>query len=169
MKKSLILAILLFSGFSFAADKPNIVYIMCDDLGYGQLGCYGQKMIKTPRLDKMSTEGLLLTDYYSGTSVCAPSRCALMTGRHVGHTYIRGNKEYPTGQEPIPDATITVAEKMKDAGYATALIGKWGLGYPGSEGEPNKQGFDFFFGYNDQKHAHNHFPHLSSKMKKRSL
>jgi len=150
-----------------AADKPNIIYIMCDDMGYGQLGCYGQTMIKTPRIDRMSKEGLLLTDYYSGTAVCAPSRCALMTGRHVGHTYIRGNKEYPTGQEPIPDETITVAEKMKEAGYATALIGKWGLGYPGSEGEPNKQGFDFFYGYNDQKHAHNHFPSFILKNSER--
>lgn len=157
MKYFLTISLFFFTSL-FAVDKPNIIFIMCDDMGYGQLGCYGQKMIKTPRLDKMSTEGLLLTDYYSGTAVCAPSRCSLMTGRHVGHTYIRGNKEYPTGQEPIPDATITVAEKMKEAGYATALIGKWGLGYPGSEGEPNKQGFDFFFGYNDQKHAHNHFP-----------
>jgi arylsulfatase A len=150
-----------------AANKPNIIYIMCDDMGYGQLGCYGQKIIKTPRLDRMAKEGLRLTDYYSGTSVCAPSRCSLMTGRHVGHTYIRGNKEYSTGQEPIPDATVTVAEKMKEAGYATALIGKWGLGYPGSEGEPNKQGFDFFFGYNDQKHAHNHFPSFVLKNEER--
>jgi len=137
-------------------SKPNIIYIMCDDMGYGQLGCYGQPRIKTPRIDRMAKEGLLLTDYYAGTSVCAPSRCALMTGRHVGHTYIRGNKEYSDGQEPIPDETITVAEKMKEAGYATAVIGKWGLGYPGSEGEPNKQGFDLFYGYNDQKHAHHH-------------
>jgi arylsulfatase A len=158
MKKCACVLVLLICSAVYGANKPNIVYIMCDDLGYGQVGCYGQEKIKTPRLDRMSTEGLLLTDYYSGTSVCAPSRCALMTGRHVGHTYIRGNKEYPTGQEPIPDATITVAEKLKEAGYATALIGKWGLGYPGSEGEPNKQGFDYFFGYNDQKHAHNHFP-----------
>lgn len=157
----------LFSLYLNASEKPNIVYIMCDDMGYGQLGCYGQKMIKTPRIDSMAQEGLLLSDYYSGTAVCAPSRCSLMTGRHVGHTYIRGNKEYPTGQEPIPDATITVAEKMKKAGYATALIGKWGLGYPGSEGEPNKQGFDFFYGYNDQKHAHNHFPSFILKNEER--
>ncbi|EDM29063.1 N-acetylgalactosamine 6-sulfate sulfatase (GALNS) [Lentisphaera araneosa HTCC2155] len=156
MKYISVFVFLMFAANS--ADKPNIIFIMCDDMGYGQLGSYGQKMIKTPRLDQMAKEGLRLTDYYAGTAVCAPSRCSLMTGQHVGHTYIRGNKEYPTGQEPIPAETITVAEKMKEAGYATALIGKWGLGYPGSEGEPNKQGFDYFFGYNDQKHAHNHFP-----------
>jgi len=158
MKKLFTIFLLMGVALCAADKKPNIVYIMCDDLGYGQVGAYGQTMIKTPRLDKMAAEGLKLSDYYSGTSVCAPSRCALMTGKHVGHCYIRGNKEYPTGQEPIPAATITVAEKMKEAGYSTALIGKWGLGYPGSEGEPNKQGFDYFFGYNDQKHAHNHFP-----------
>ena len=144
-------------------SKPNIIYIMADDLGYGQVGCYGQKMILTPRLDQMAKEGLRLTDYYAGTAVCAPSRCALMTGRHVGHTYIRGNKEiqkndqHEGGQEPIPASTITVAEKFKEAGYATGLVGKWGLGYPGSEGDPLKQGFDFFAGYNCQRRAHHHF------------
>jgi arylsulfatase A-like enzyme len=145
-------------------EKPNVIFIMCDDMGYGQLGCYGQKMIQTPRLDQMAQEGLRLTDYYSGTSVCAPSRCSLMTGMHVGHTYIRGNYEImrsvenESGQLPIPDETITVAEKMKEAGYATALIGKWGLGYPMSEGDPLNQGFDFFAGYNCQRHAHSHYP-----------
>jgi arylsulfatase A len=145
-------------------EKPNIIFIMCDDLGYGQVGCYGQKMIQTPRIDRMAEEGLLLTDYYSGTAVCAPSRCALMTGQHVGHTYIRGNHEikktaeHASGQLPIPAETITVAEKMKEAGYATALVGKWGLGYPTSEGDPLNQGFDFFAGYNCQRHAHSHYP-----------
>jgi arylsulfatase A-like enzyme len=145
-------------------SAPNIIFIMCDDLGYGQLGCYGQQQIQTPRIDQMAKEGLLLTDYYSGTSVCAPSRCALMTGQHVGHTYIRGNKEikktakHESGQLPIPAATITVAEKLKEAGYATALVGKWGLGYPASEGDPMEQGFDFFAGYNCQRRAHDHFP-----------
>ncbi|TWU34096.1 Arylsulfatase precursor [Novipirellula aureliae] len=154
-----------FSGL-YAAEpsKPNIIFIMCDDLGYGQIGAYGQKMIQTPRIDQMAQEGLLLTDYYSGTSVCAPSRAALMTGHHVGHTFIRGNHEIRSeipqenGQLPIPDATITVAEKMKEAGYVTALVGKWGLGFPGSEGDPMKQGFDFFAGYNCQRHAHNYYP-----------
>ena len=132
--------------------KPNIIFIMCDDMGYGQLGCYGQKKIKTPRIDQMAREGLRLTDYYAGTAVCAPSRCSLMTGQHVGRTFIRGNYEIMKGQHnesgqlPIPDETITVAEKMKEAGYKTALIGKWGLGYPHSEGDPLKQGFDFCAG-----------------------
>ena len=145
-------------------EKPNIIFIMCDDMGYGQLGCYGQKKIKTPRIDQMAREGLRLTDYYAGTAVCAPSRCSLMTGQHVGRTFIRGNYEIMKGQHnesgqlPIPDETITVAEKMKEAGYKTALIGKWGLGYPHSEGDPLKQGFDFFAGYNCQRHAHSHYP-----------
>ena len=110
-------------------DKPNIIFIMADDLGYGQIGAYGQSEIKTPRIDQMAMEGLLLTDYYAGTSVCAPSRCALMTGMHVGHTFIRGNYEikatsdHASGQLPIPDETITVAEKLKEADYRTACIG----------------------------------------------
>ncbi|WP_372808796.1 sulfatase-like hydrolase/transferase [Pontiella sp.] len=155
-------------GFGAVASaepvKPNIIFIMCDDLGYGQIGAYGQKMIQTPRIDRMAKEGLLLTDYYSGTAVCAPSRCALMTGQHVGHTYIRGNHEIKSanpqenGQLPIPAETITVAEKMREAGYATGLVGKWGLGYPASEGDPLKQGFDFFAGYNCQRHAHQYYP-----------
>jgi arylsulfatase A-like enzyme len=144
--------------------KPNIIFIMCDDMGYGQLGCYGQQKIKTPRIDQMAKEGLRLTDYYAGTAVCAPSRCSLMTGQHVGRTFIRGNYEImkgehnESGQLPIPDETVTVAEKMQEAGYKTALIGKWGLGYPHSEGDPLKQGFDFFAGYNCQRHAHSHYP-----------
>ena len=163
----LTLGAMLILGKSHAAEesvKPNIVFIMADDMGYGQLGCYGQTMIQTPRIDQMAVEGLLLTDYYAGTAVCAPSRNALMSGQHVGHTFIRGNHEIKTpnpqrkGQLPIPDSTITVAEKMKEAGYATALVGKWGLGFPGSEGDPMNQGFDFFAGYNCQRLAHNHFP-----------
>jgi arylsulfatase A-like enzyme len=154
-----------FGGVASAGpEKPNIIFIMCDDLGYGQIGAYGQKMIQTPRIDQMAQEGLLLTDYYSGTAVCAPSRCALMTGLHVGHTYIRGNHEiqktaeHESGQLPIPAETITVAEKMKEAGYATGLVGKWGLGYPASEGDPLDQGFDFFAGYNCQRRAHHYYP-----------
>lgn len=136
----------------------NIIYIMCDDLGYGQLGCYGQKMIKTPYLDQMAQQGLRFTDHYAGTAVCAPSRCSLMTGKHVGHAYIRGNMELrPTGQKPIPASEVTVAERLKEAGYATACIGKWGLGPVGSSGDPNQQGFDYFFGFNCQKRAHHHF------------
>ena len=145
-------------------DKPNIIFIMADDLGYGQIGAYGQSEIKTPCIDQMAKEGLLLTDYYAGTAVCAPSRCALMTGMHVGHTFIRGNYEikatsdHASGQLPIPDETITVAEKLKEADYKTACIGKWGLGYPLSEGDPINQGFDYFYGYNCQRHAHNYYP-----------
>ncbi len=139
--------------------KPNIIYIMCDDLGYGQVGCYGQKMIQTPMIDRMAKEGLKFTDHYSGTAVCAPSRCSLMTGKHIGHAYIRGNmglKNTP-GQQPIPTSETTVAERLKEAGYATAAIGKWGLGPVGSEGDPNNQGFDLFYGFNCQKRAHHHF------------
>jgi len=157
------LAAAAVAGFA-QAEKPNIIFIMCDDLGYGQIGAYGQTMIQTPRIDQMAKEGLRLTDYYAGSSVCAPSRCSLMTGQHVGRTYIRGNheirktNEHEAGQLPIPAATITVAKKMKEAGYATGVVGKWGLGYPGSEGDPLKQGFDFFAGYNCQRHAHDYYP-----------
>ena len=141
------------------SNKPNIIYILADDLGYGDLGCYGQKRIKTPNIDKMAKEGMLFTDHYAGCTVCAPSRCSLMTGVHTGHTYIRGNSNYSeTSQLPIPDSTKTVAEYLKGAGYRTGLIGKWGLGGPGTSGLPTKQGFDYFFGYLDQRHAHNYYP-----------
>ncbi len=141
------------------ARKPNVIFVMADDLGYGDLGCYGQKVIQTPNLDKMAAEGMRFTDMYAGSTVCAPSRCCLMTGKHTGHAYVRGNKEVkPMGQWPLPADTVTVASLMKDAGYKTALIGKWGLGGPGSEGIPNKQGFDYFFGYLCQRHAHNYYP-----------
>jgi len=142
-----------------AKRKPNIIYILADDLGYGDLGCYGQSMIRTPNIDRLAAEGMRFTDHYAGSTVCAPSRCCLMTGLHTGHAYIRGNKSTPpSGQEPIPDDTVTVAELLKQAGYATGLIGKWGLGGPGSVGEPNRQGFDYFFGYLCQGHAHNYYP-----------
>jgi len=142
-----------------AAPKPNIIFILADDLGYGDLGCYGQKEIQTPHIDQMAVEGMRFTDHYAGSTVCAPSRCCLMTGFHTGHAYVRGNREVkPMGQVPIPDATKTVAEYLKDVGYYTALIGKWGLGGPGSEGHPNRQGFDYFYGYLCQRHAHNYYP-----------
>lgn len=138
---------------------PNILLIVADDLGYGDLGSYGQQRIQTPRLDQLASEGLRFTDFYAGSTVCAPSRSALMTGLHTGRTPIRGNKEVkPMGQHPIGDEVVTVAEVLKDAGYRTGLIGKWGLGGPGSEGEPNRQGFDYFFGYLGQRHAHNYYP-----------
>ena len=138
---------------------PNIIYILVDDLGYGDLGCYGQKRIKTPSLDKMANEGMRFTQHYSGSTVCAPSRCCLMTGYHTGHALVRGNKELvPSGQMALPPETVTVPKLMKKAGYKTALIGKWGLGGPDSTGIPNKQGFDYFYGYLCQRHAHNYYP-----------
>ncbi len=139
--------------------KPNIIFILADDLGYGDLGCYGQETIQTPNLDRMAAEGMIFTDFYAGTCVCAPSRCCLMTGLHTGHAYIRGNSEVkPMGQLPLPAETVTVPRLLKPAGYTTALIGKWGLGGPGSTGTPNHQGFDYFFGYLCQRHAHNYYP-----------
>ncbi len=142
-----------------AERPPNIIFILADDLGYAELGCYGQKKIRTPNLDRLAAEGMRFTQCYSGNAVCAPSRCVLMTGKHAGHAVVRNNLSVkPEGQHPIPDATVTVAELLKAKGYATAAIGKWGLGPPGSEGDPNKQGFDLFFGYNCQAHAHNHYP-----------
>ena len=141
------------------AAPPNVVLIVADDLGYGDLGSYGQKEIQTPRLDALAAEGMRFTDFYAGSTVCAPSRSALMTGLHTGHTPIRGNKEVqPYGQHPLPDATVTIAEALKAKGYRTGLIGKWGLGAPDTEGVPRKQGFDYFFGYLGQRHAHNYYP-----------
>ena len=140
-------------------ERPNIIFILADDLGYGDLGCYGQQTIQTPNLDRMAVEGMIFTDHYAGTCVCAPSRCSLMTGLHTGHTYIRGNSEVqPMGQLPLPAETVTLPKLLKQAGYTTGLIGKWGLGGPGSTGIPNKQGFDYFFGYLCQRHAHNYYP-----------
>jgi len=147
------------NGAEANVSKPNIVYILADDLGYGDLSCYGQTHFQTPNIDKMAAEGMLFTQHYAGTSVCAPSRCSLMTGKHTGHTFIRGNKEWnPEGQWPIPDSTFTLAEMLKNAGYVTGAFGKWGLGFIETEGDPNKQGFDEFYGYNCQRLAHNYFP-----------
>lgn len=150
----------LVSSACFSQEKPNIIFIMADDMGYGDIEPFGQQLIKTPNLDRMSREGMKLTNHYAGTSVCAPSRCVLMTGLHTGHAEIRGNMQNKdaAGQLPISDATITVAELLKTAGYATGMIGKWGLGDIGTAGDPTKQGFDFFYGYTDQVLAHNHFP-----------
>jgi arylsulfatase A-like enzyme len=146
-------------GLEQAGSKPNIIFVLADDLGYGDLGCYGQKQIQTPNIDRMATGGLRFTDHYAGSTVCAPSRCSLMTGLHTGHTYVRGNREIkPMGQLPLPADTSTVPKMLKRAGYTTALIGKWGLGGPDSTGTPNKQGFDYFFGYLCQRHAHNYYP-----------
>ncbi|MGC3969196.1 MAG: sulfatase-like hydrolase/transferase [Pirellulales bacterium] len=141
------------------AFKPNIVFILADDLGYGDLGCYGQKVIRTPNLDRMAAEGLRFTQFYAGSTVCAPSRSVLMTGQHVGHTRVRGNaaKTNPAAQM-LRDEDVTVPEVLKLAGYRTGLVGKWGLGLPGDEGIPTRQGFDDFYGYLSQTHAHNHYP-----------
>ncbi len=139
--------------------KPNIIFVLADDLGYGDLGCYGQNRIQTPNIDRMAAEGMRFTDHYAGSTVCAPSRCALMTGQHTGHTYVRGNREIqPMGQLPLLPDTTTIPRLLKKAGYTTALIGKWGLGGPGSTGIPNNQGFDYFYGYLCQRHAHNYYP-----------
>ena len=143
-----------------AADrKPNVVFILADDLGYRELGSFGQKLIRTPNLDRLAKQGMRLTQHYSGNAVCAPSRCVLMTGKHPGHAFVRNNRGMkPEGQLPIPDSEVTLAELMRDQGYATGAFGKWGLGGPGSEGDPIKQGFDCFFGYNCQAHAHSYYP-----------
>lgn len=166
MNKSLISltalsGIMLPNGFVQAQDTPlNIIYILADDLGYGDLGCYGQKIIQTPNIDRLAAEGMQFTQHYSGCTVSAPSRSCLMTGLHTGHTHIRGNLSHGTeGEEPLPEGTYTVARMMKDAGYATGAFGKWGLGYPGSEGDPNRMGFDEFFGYNCQRQAHHYHPY----------
>ncbi len=146
---------------TITAPKPNIIYIMADDLGYADIGPFGQTLIQTPYLDQMAREGMKFTQHYAGTAVCAPSRCVLMTGLHTGHAEIRGNKQYPpgnNGQQPISAATKTIAEYMKELGYHTGLIGKWGLGNTGTSGDPNQQGFDYAFGYLDQVLAHNYFP-----------
>jgi len=135
------------------SSKPNIIYILADDLGYGDLGCFGQKDIRTPSLDRMAEEGMRFTDHYAGSTVSAPSRCALMTGRHMGHAYIRGN-----GAPPLPEEKVTVAELLKEAGYKTGLIGKWGLGERNTTGHPMNQGFDTFVGYLNQIRAHNSYP-----------
>lgn len=150
------------------STKPNIIYILADDLGYGDLSCYGQQHFQTPNLDKMAVGGMLFTQHYSGTTVCAPSRSSLMTGQHTGHTFIRGNKEWqPEGQFPLEAKAITIAEMLKTAGYVTGAFGKWGLGFVGTEGDPNLQGFDEFYGYNCQRLAHNYYPgHLWDNQKK---
>lgn len=140
-------------------ETPNIIYILADDLGYGDLSCYGQKKFHTPNIDRLAAEGMLFTQHYSGTTVSAPSRSCLMTGMHSGHTPIRGNKEMePEGQWPLPASSVTIAEMLKSKGYITGGFGKWGLGFIDTEGDPNSQGFDEFFGYNCQRLAHNYYP-----------
>jgi len=151
---------------ALSPDKPaNIVFILADDLGWGELGCYGQTKLQTPNLDRLAAQGVRFTQHYSGAPVCAPSRCVLMTGKHLGHAEIRGNKqakvqfpEFSEGQHPISDQAVTIAEMLQQSGYATGAFGKWGLGPVGSTGDPNRQGFDKFFGYNCQAVAHSYYP-----------
>jgi arylsulfatase A-like enzyme len=145
--------------------RPNVVYIYADDLGYGELGAYGQKLIKTPFLDAMAKQGIKFTQHYTSAPVCAPARCMLLTGKHAGHSQIRGNfelggfsDETERGQMPLEENTFTIGHLMKNAGYRTAAIGKWGLGMANGTGDPNKQGFDYFYGLMDQKQAHNFYP-----------
>lgn len=170
--KNLIIITLIFAALCSCTnslpEKPNIVYILADDLGYGDVSSYGQKLFKTPNIDRMATEGMRFVQHYSGSTVCAPSRSSLMTGLHTGHTQIRGNKPWqPEGQWPLADSAITVAEALKEAGYATGAFGKWGLGFIGTDGDPENQGFDEFYGYNCQRIAHNYYPyHLWDNDKK---
>ncbi len=165
MRRMALAFLLTFLPACAPERPPNIVFILADDLGYGELGSYGQTKIRTPRLDGLAAEGMRFTQHYSGSPVCAPSRGALLTGRHTGHAAIRDNREVggwgpdePEGQHPLGDAEVTIAEMLRPAGYATGFVGKWGLGGPESEGHPNRQGFDLFYGYLCQRVAHNHYP-----------
>jgi len=173
-------SILLVSGCTLkpgdqAPVKPNIIYILADDLGYGDLGCYGQDLIETPNIDRLAAAGMRFTQHYSGSAVCAPSRCVLLTGLHTGHAYVRGNDEWRDrgevwdyramiadsileGQRPLPSETVTLGKLLQAAGYRTGMIGKWGLGAPHTESIPTRQGFDFFCGYNCQRQAHTYYP-----------
>ncbi len=146
--------IIASSGCAARSDRPNIIFVMADDLGYGDLGCYGQQKIRTPHLDRMAAEGIRFTQFYAGSTVCAPSRSCLMTGQHTGHTLVRGNSP----RLPLRPEEVTVAKVLKQAGYTTGIIGKWGLGEPETTGIPNLQGFDEWFGYLNQKNAHNYYP-----------
>jgi arylsulfatase len=162
MKRILVLvAMLVVTPLAHSAETaaPNVILIVADDLGCFELGCYGQKKIRTPNIDRLAASGMTFNRFYSGNAVCAPSRCCLMTGKHPGHATIRDNREAkPEGQQPIRAEDITLAEVLKAKGYVTGAIGKWGLGPFGSTGDPLVQGFDFFFGYNCQRHAHSHYP-----------
>lgn len=174
IKRSLLLLVIV--GFNLAAckgrwqiakteelveiKKPNIIYVLADDLGYGDLSLTGQDKFDTPNIDKLAADGMVFTQHYSGATVCAPSRSALLTGMHTGHTVIRRNKAVqPEGQYPLPADTYTLAEMLKESGYKTSVYGKWGLGFPGSEGDANMQGFDELYGYNCQRIAHNYYPY----------
>lgn len=162
----LLIMVCISPSFIYAQNKtPNIIYIYADDLGYGELGCYGQQKIKTPNLDKLAKEGMRFTQHYTSSPVCAPARAMLMSGKHAGHSFIRGNYEFGQfeddkegGQMPLPQGTFTIAKMMKQAGYITGMVGKWGLGMHTTSGDPNKQGFDYYYGYLCQKQSHNYYP-----------
>ena len=180
MKKSIFYLFIAFLAVSCASpkaddSKPNIIYILADDLGYGELGSYGQEKIETPNIDRLAETGMRFTQHYAGSPVCAPSRCVLLTGKHTGHAQVRGNDEWRSrgpvwdyvemikdstleGQRPLKPGTNTIGRLLQQAGYRTGIVGKWGLGAPNTEGIPNKQGFDFFFGYNCQRQAHTFYP-----------
>ena len=189
----IILCIIFFTSLSCQQTKkqeeqpPNIIYFLADDLGYGEVGVYGQEKILTPNIDALAKNGMRFTQHYSGAPVCAPARYVFLTGKHTGHAFIRGNDEWNErgdvwdyenaclvpafeGQRPIPDATITLGKQLQKAGYTTSILGKWGLGAPESEGIPNLQGFDYFYGYNCQRQAHNLYPpHLWENVMKDTL
>jgi arylsulfatase A-like enzyme len=159
MKSSFLFTLFFLHLLLHADRRPNVILILADDLGYKEIGCYGQKKIKTPHLDQLAKDGMKFNHNYSGSAVCAPSRCVLLTGKHPGHAYIRNNGELkPEGQRPIPSEELTLAEVFKKEGYVTGAFGKWGLGGPGTEGDPMNQGFDHFYGYNCQRHAHSYYP-----------
>lgn len=159
----MLFGLLLFSATANAQTKrskqPNIIFIIADDLGYADPSCYGQQKTETPNIDQLAKKGMKFTQFYAGTSVCAPSRTSFMTGLHTGHTPIRGNKSFePEGQTPLPDSVVTIANHLQKKGYNTAAFGKWGMGYITTSGDPNKKGFDQFYGYNCQSLAHNYYP-----------
>lgn len=163
MKKWTLTGLFGLLGFVLlnARSHPNIIYILADDLGYGDLSFLGQKHFETPHIDRLAKAGMVFTDHYSGSTVCAPSRASLLTGLHTGNAPIRGNQEVrPEGQYPMPGDTLVIPKLLKEAGYVTGIFGKWGLGAPGSESEPLKMGFDRFYGYNCQRIAHHYYPYF---------
>jgi arylsulfatase A-like enzyme len=165
---ALVFSLLVFGLCQAGARKPNFIFLMLDDAGYGDVSCFGQKHFETPNIDRMAKQGMKLTDFYASSTVCAPSRCSLMTGVHTGQAVVRGNHEIkPEGQFPLPKETLTIPKLLKQAGYTSGMFGKWGLGSPGSSGDPINQGFDRFFGYNCQRQSHTFFPpHLWSNQEK---
>ena len=180
MTKNFLLILVIYLLFSCTkkdniSDQPNFIFILADDLGYGELGIFGQKIIETPNIDQLAKDGMILTNHYSGSPVCAPARAVLLTGLHTGNSPVRGNDEWKErgdvwsfdamfknseleGQRPMPDSIITVASYLKSNGYKTGMVGKWGLGAPNTKSIPNNKGFDFFYGYNCQRQAHSLYP-----------